>query len=106
MDGFDVDTDDLRSHASDLHTISTDIANAAQAGGITMMQDGAFGILCSFLIPPAIAVQSACTAVIAAAAGSVDATAGVVRSVADGYDAIEDAVGTLMSGINELFPTK
>jgi hypothetical protein len=106
MNGFDVDTDGLRAHASELRVIGGDLGKAAQAGGITMLQDSAFGILCSFLVPPALAVQTACTAVIGAASGSVDSTAGLIRGVADGYDAIEDAVSTLMSGITDLIPTK
>jgi hypothetical protein len=106
MNGFDVDTDGLRSHASALRAIGADLEKGADAGKTTMIQDDAFGILCSFLVPPALMVQGACSGIIAASAVAVDGTAIAIRTVADGYDAIEDAVSGLMAGLADLIPTK
>jgi len=105
MSGFDVDTDALRAHASALQALGDGLKDGADAGATTMMQDSAFGILCSFLVVPALAVQASCSAMIAASAVAVDATAASVRTIADGYDAVEDGVRTLMTALTGQVPT-
>lgn len=98
-----VDTDALRAHERDVRALASDLDGAVDAGMTAAMDVGAFGLICSFLVPITSTVQLAGVGAIAAAAASMDAIADGLRFSADGYDAVDDAShGALTRLIEEL----
>lgn len=92
MTGYVVDTDTMRSHANRLTTIKGDVDEAASAGRTTSLNSEAFGLLCSFLYPPAALVQTTNVLAIQALAGSISATATAITAFANSYDTVDDAL--------------
>lgn len=95
MTGGEVEvlTDALRSHAAALDEINSGIAEATQAGGAAVgFTPVAFGILCSFFTPPAIAASTIATSSISAQGLAVSAYAGGARASAAAYDAMDSDV--------------
>lgn len=54
-----MDGDLLRYQATQVETIASDVAEAVSAARSLNLGGGAFGVLCSFLVPPAQLVSSA-----------------------------------------------
>ncbi len=90
---FKIDADGLRSHAGVVTTVASSIREASSAGATTI--DGsAFGIMCSFLAPPAAIVTGALTLAINHLAGEVDELSREVRTMAGNYDTSEQVAST------------
>ena len=66
----------LRAHAAKVADISEGVASAKSASAATDLGGGAFGILCSFMVPPLSAVKTVADLAIDAAAGAVEKTVG------------------------------
>lgn len=101
-DGFSLNTDDMRAHASNLSSVAEaigvgrDAAGQASLGGID-----AYGILCSPIMAPLMAtIESAGLAAISASHTAVDATSTGIKDMADGYDEVQRMVGELFEKIN------
>ncbi|WP_154795259.1 type VII secretion target [Occultella kanbiaonis] len=104
--GFDleVDTDAVRAHAADVSGIAARIGDATSAAGEALtMGPHAFGILCSFLTLPANAVQGLGLVGIAGSQAVVGGLGNTLTSIADNYDAVDQATaGRLTKFIESL----
>lgn len=89
--GFEVSTSSLRSGASEAESIAAAMGDAvaAAAQGQSMSQT-AFGVLCSFLVPPALIAQSAVSGALSVVTDGIGVTASAVRSSADDYDQAQE----------------
>lgn len=95
----------LRAHAAKVADISDGVASAKSASAATDLGGGAFGILCSFMVPPLSAVKTVADLAIDAAAGAVEKTVGDLKAVADSYEGADavnsqtiNQITTLMGG--------
>ena len=99
-----VDTDQLRAHAKQIHGLAQGLGEGVSAGVHTAMDVQAFGVLCAFLVPPAVALQAVGIAALSGGVAALGAIETSLRGVAAGYDAIDDAVGgrltDLMAGLS------
>lgn len=99
-DGFDVITDEVRSHAGEVSTVASGVSDAASAGGTATGFTGeAFGILCSFFTPPAVAVASMGIGSIDSQRGMLDALSGNLPKAADDFDQTDTGVQSAMTGL-------
>lgn len=102
MSGYTVDTDAMRQHASKLEQVKSTVDVAIDAGKTTMLDVKAFGVLCAFLAPPAIAIQGAGLAGIGALSLGLQAQSTGITAVADGYDTAEEAVRGALAAVEQL----
>ncbi|SFJ82577.1 Excreted virulence factor EspC, type VII ESX diderm [Amycolatopsis sacchari] len=84
---FDVDPDELRTHASHVDALVDRLNTAVDAANTVVMDDSAYGLLCAFL-PPIInkTTQDDATDALRAAVEGMGNTADNVRAAADGYE--------------------
>jgi hypothetical protein len=99
-----VDTDAMRAHASALDGIAAGLAEAVDAAATTAMPDTSFGLLCSFLVLPATAIQGSAAAGVVAGSTAVGGTRAGIGASADAYDVIDDAVRSALRTLEELLP--
>lgn len=86
---FQVNTDDLVSHAGEVDRIGDGLTVAAQAGEAVQVDAGAYGRLCQVVPALLDALQLAMVDGMHAAATSAHETAASLRSVAASYDAAD-----------------
>ncbi|WP_454051105.1 type VII secretion target [Cellulomonas sp. Marseille-Q8402] len=99
-----VDTEAMRAHARALEPIAAGLAEARSAAASTALPDTSFGLLCSFLVPPALVLQGSAAAGVVAGSSAVSGTGAAVSASADAYDAIDEAVSTALDTFRELLP--
>ena len=92
----------LRSHAAKVAEISDGVASAKSASGATNLAGGAFGIMCSFMVPPLSAVKGVADLVIDSAAGAIEETVGDLKDVADSYEDTDVANSKALNDITAL----
>jgi hypothetical protein len=103
MTGYEVDTDAMRHHARRLGQLKSDLDEAVDAGASSTISVGAFGLLCGFLEPPAMLMQSVCTTAIAGVSGVMDGAAFAITTAANGYDALDESLnGEVSKLLSEL----
>lgn len=95
------DFDMLHLHASRVEQIADDVAEAVSASRSTNMAGGAFGVMCGFLVPPALAVTEAAKLFLCEAEGLLNRTSRELRAIAADMEQTEcdiiDRVRTLES---------
>jgi uncharacterized protein YukE len=84
---FEVVPDELRAHASHLDGLTDRLSTAADAANTVVMDDEAYGLLCSFL-PPIVnaTTQQDATDALKAAVEGMSTTADKLRTAATSYD--------------------
>ncbi|WP_236795140.1 type VII secretion target [Amycolatopsis sp. GM8] len=84
---FEVVPDELRTHASHLDGLKDRLSTAADAAHTVVMDNGAYGLICSFL-PPIVnaTTQDDATDALKSAVEGMTTTADNVRSAASSYD--------------------
>ena len=87
---LEVDTAAVRVHATEVSGLAEDLAGALDAGVTGALDVGAFGLICSFLVPVTSTVQLAGVGALAAASESMEGIASGLRETANGYDTIDD----------------
>ncbi len=87
-----IDTDTLRQHASGVERLAADAVEALSAVQSVNLSGGAFGVLCSFFVPPVGIVSAAVGAAIDAGEGAIERTGREIRAVADDFQTYEDSV--------------
>lgn len=99
-----IDSELLDAHAKDVEAVAADVRLAVQAANQTMLSSGAFGLMCSWMIPPFLAVAGTATSVLNSAASALDRSAREIRAVGSDFDAQEQkvsaALGRLASGVD------
>jgi len=91
-DRIAVDSELIGSHASRLSVVASDISVARDAGSSGGLNAEAFGVLCSFLVPPATMVADAARSLIGAAEDMVRRSATEIVGVGSDMDAYEQKV--------------
>jgi len=86
------DVDLLRHQASKVEQIGDDIAEAASAARFLDLSGGAFGVLCSFLVPPAEAITAVAARMIDASEALMERTGTQLRGLADDGERFEQDV--------------
>ncbi|GAB3568643.1 type VII secretion target [Amycolatopsis endophytica] len=84
---YEVDPDELRTHASHLDGLTDRLNTAVDAANTVAMDDSAYGLLCAFL-PPIVnaTTQDDAVAALKAAVEGVQITADNVRTAATSYE--------------------
>ncbi|MFJ4038851.1 type VII secretion target [Microbacterium sp. NPDC090007] len=97
-DDITVDFEALRHHAAFVDALVGDVETALSAlRGGDLLPD-AFGVLCSFLVAPSVALSAAATGLLGEDASLLVRTAGELRRTADQWERFEDdAVATIRS---------
>ena len=85
-----IDSALLDAHATNVEAVEADVRLAIQAAGQTMLSAGAFGLMCSWMIPPFLGVAGAATATMVSAAGALDQSARDIRAVGADFDKAEE----------------
>ena len=89
-----IDSALLDAHAREVERVTDDVRLAIQAAGQTMLSAGAFGLMCSWMIPPFLGVAGAATATMVSAAGALDQSARDIREVGADFDRAERRAST------------
>jgi hypothetical protein len=87
-----VDAELIQAHAARVDRVAADVGVAKQAAASTNMGGGAFGVICSFLVPPATLAAHMAGSAIAAAEGMVTRSAREVRGVVTDMAAVEEDI--------------
>ncbi|ACQ81443.1 hypothetical protein Bcav_3199 [Beutenbergia cavernae DSM 12333] len=96
-DGYVVDTDAMRTHATNVGALASSLDEATAAGLETAMSNEAFGLLCQFLVPITTPVQAAAVTAVGATASAMGGVRDVVAGSAQLYDATDEALGGRLS---------
>jgi hypothetical protein len=100
-DDIALDFDKLRQHA----TLVSSVANEIN-GALGILKGGhigpeIFGIMCSFLVPPSVAMTAAATGMLGSKESLMLRSAGQLRSVATQWETLEHDVSTTYQGIKK-----
>ena len=87
-----IDTDAIEAHARHVDQVADDVRLAVQAAGQTMLSAGAFGLMCSWMIPPFLATAGAATAAMGSTASALDRSARELRGVGTDFANYEEDV--------------
>ena len=98
-EAFHVDTEVLRVHAQRLRMVTDSVSLAADAARAVNLHDGAFGLLCAFLPPVLNGAETTVGDALGAAQDTVSGAAAGVRAMARDYDAVDDRVRALLTGL-------
>ncbi|HEY1135690.1 MAG TPA: hypothetical protein VGE77_14035 [Nocardioides sp.] len=90
----------LRGHAARLDVLADEPRAALDAARDTVADHGAFGVLCSFLVPVLAGTQAAGVAACATTVGSLSTAATEVRAVATGVEVTDAAAAATAIGIS------
>ena len=90
----------LDAHARDVEAVEADVRLAIQAAGQTMLSAGAFGLMCSWMIPPFLATAGAATGVLVSAASALERSAREIRAVGADFDAQEQRVSAAFTRLS------
>lgn len=85
MEPLDIDPDLLRSQAGQSRDGSAAVGEALAAVGSMNLSGGAFGIMCAFLVTPAMLVTSAAAGLMSNAQGMLDREAAALDKTADDF---------------------
>jgi hypothetical protein len=94
-----VDAELVVQHASRLGAVREGVAEAASAVGSVDLGGGAFGVLCSFLVPPAQLVAGIAQSMIVSADDMLDRTVDELRGFASD---VEDRETTIVEQVRAL----
>ncbi|HWS37184.1 MAG TPA: type VII secretion target [Actinoplanes sp.] len=95
-EGYGVTPDELRGHAAHLEVVAEELDEIRRAGETTGLGAGAYGQICAMVPDLLSRFQEPLTVAIGAAALSVRDTVSVVRGVAAGYEAADEAAAAAM----------
>jgi hypothetical protein len=88
-DTIAVDFDGLRQHAARVEQIAGDVEQAVAAARSLNLAGGAFGVMCGFLVPPAMVATEVATGMIQQAAGLLERAGAELRGTAEDGEATE-----------------
>lgn len=98
-----IDSALLEAHARNVEQVAADVRTAIQAANQTMLSSGAFGLMCSWMIPPFLTTAGLTTSTLGSTASALDRSAREIRAVGEDFDRFEQQVGrslrTIESGV-------
>lgn len=89
-----IDSALLEAHSRAVEGVAADVRLGIQAAGQTMLSSGAFGLMCSWMVPPFLGVASLATATMTSAGGALETSAESLRAVAADFDRFEERAAT------------
>jgi hypothetical protein len=102
-DRIAIDLDVVESHARRVEALGADVQEAIDAAASMNVAGGAFGVLCSFLVPPALVVTTAARSALLGVHGAIGQSAATLRAGArDLVGCDEDAVQVLGALVDEV----
>ncbi|GAA3809394.1 type VII secretion target [Cellulomonas soli] len=104
MNQLVVDTGAVRAHARTVDGIAGSLQEAVDASATVAIPDDSFGLLCSFLVPGALLVQSLGAELVQAGSTAMDGIVLALDASATTYDAIDSAVHTGLRMIEKVLP--
>lgn len=90
MESLNINPELLRGQAAKAQTGSAAIAEAQSAVGAMNLTGGAFGIMCAFLVPPALAVTMAASSMLSDAKGMLDREKQALEDAANDFTTTDD----------------
>ncbi len=93
-DDIAIEASALRSQARHVDQIAGSVDYARDAVGQMNLGGGAFGLMCSFLVGPAMAVTALAAQTMAETASMLRREAEALRDTADDFDRYEEQVGS------------
>jgi len=87
-----VDVELLHQHAGLVQQLTSDASQALAAVRSINLSGGAFGVLCSWLVPPVSVVSQAVASAIQEGGATIDGMAQQIREVADEFRSYEETV--------------
>lgn len=91
MESVNIDPDQLRDQASQSRDGAAAVAEAQSAVGSMNLGGGAFGVMCAFLIPPAMAVTGAASLLMSSAKDMLDREASALEETAGDFTTTDDS---------------
>jgi hypothetical protein len=102
VDGFQIDTEVLRRHATRVGQVAGDVGTAQSAAGSSDLHGGAFGLLCSFLPPIVAGTDQAAKDAIAAIREAADGMAAELGVMARSVDQADQGVESRFQAISRV----
>lgn len=96
-----VDSDLLARHAGRVEQVASDIGVAVEAAKSMNVARGAFGLMCSFLVPPVLTVTTLATHALASSQRLVERSSRELRKGVDGFARNEDDVIDVIEGLRK-----
>lgn len=93
-DRIEIDTGLLRQQARDVDEAGRRVDQARQAIASMNLTGGAFGMMCAFLVPPAVTMTFAASSMLSDASAMLSREASALRGTADDFDDLEDDIAT------------
>ncbi len=87
-----IDADVIAYHARRVDNVASDIHTAVDAAQSMNMAGGAFGVMCAFLVPPAVGVAAVATEALASAERMLERSAEALRDGVSDFASHEDDV--------------
>jgi hypothetical protein len=94
-----IDSAVIDAHAARVEQVAADVGVAVQAARQTMLSSGAFGLMCSWMIPPFLITAGAATQTMVSAASALERSAREIRAVAADFERMEQQVGEELNGL-------
>jgi hypothetical protein len=91
-----IDAAVLDAHARHVEQVAADVRTAIQAANQTMLSSGAFGLMCSWMIPPFLATAGLTTSTLNSAASALDRSAREIRAVGSDFERYEQRIVALL----------
>jgi len=99
-----IDADVMSHHISLVRHVATDVGTAASAARSMNLAGGAFGVMCAFLVAPAVAVTSVACSAIESVEGALDRSATELKGAVADFDRyesdVEDQVASIRRGLD------
>ncbi|MGC5628022.1 type VII secretion target [Georgenia sp. Z1344] len=100
-DTIDINSDDIRSHASSVDADHSGVQMAADAAGSVNLFDGAFGLMCTPFLPPIISpLTTSVSQAIQSVADEIDGTVIPLRDMATAFDTTDDDASVEFEGVD------
>lgn len=91
-DRIEIDSGLLRDQARAVTAAASGVDEARQAASSMNLTGGAFGVMCAFLVPPAMLLTDAASSMLTQASEMLVREAGALRGAADDFDDLERGI--------------
>lgn len=96
---IEVDPQALRDQAREVESLAGAVDQASEAAASMNLAGGAFGVMCAFLVPPAISITGIARGALRDASELLRREADALRDLADDFEAYEQWISGEMTGL-------
>jgi hypothetical protein len=104
-ESISVDFDIVSQHASRVERVAADIGVAQEAIGSVNLGGGAFGLMCSFMVPPVQIVSALASSAVGAAHDMVERSAREIRAAGKDLEAFEEYATSEFAALENEVPS-